>query len=148
MREAIARKFEHENGLIFGLNQIAVANGGKQIIFNALMATIDEGDEVILSAPYFVSYPEMVRLVSGIPVSVPCPSETGFLLTPEALEGPLELRRAGRRIGTLFEGIKHDSGGRVVSGHFEDIAVAHPAERDAIVEEQCAGILFVDSPSL
>ena len=78
LREAIARKFEHENGLTFGLNQIAVANGGKQIIFNALMATIDEGDEVILSAPYFVSYPEMVRLVGGIPVSVPCPSRNGL----------------------------------------------------------------------
>jgi len=92
LREAIARKFEHKNGLIFGLNQIAVANGGKQIIFNALMATIDEGDEVILSAPYFVSYPEMVRLVGGTPVSVPCPTETGFLLTPEALEAAITPR--------------------------------------------------------
>ena len=92
LREAIARKFAHENGLTFGLNQIAVANGGKQIIFNALMATIDEGDEVILSAPYFVSYPEMVRLVGGVPVSVPCPAETGFLLTPETLEAAITPR--------------------------------------------------------
>jgi aspartate aminotransferase len=92
LREAIARKFERENGLTVGLNQIAVANGGKQIIFNALMATIDEGDEVILAAPYFVSYPEMVRLVGGAPVSVPCPTESGFLLTPEALEAAITPR--------------------------------------------------------
>jgi len=92
LREAIAQKFKRENNLTFGLNQIAVANGGKQIIFNALMATIDEGDEVILSAPYFVSYPEMVRLVGGIPVSVPCPAEAGFLLTPQALEAAITPR--------------------------------------------------------
>ncbi len=78
LREAIAHKFERDNALTFGLDQIAVANGGKQVIFNALMATIDEGDEVILSAPYFVSYPEMVRLVGGVPVSVPCPAEFGL----------------------------------------------------------------------
>jgi aspartate aminotransferase len=92
LREAIARKFERENGLTVGLSQIAVANGGKQIIFNALMATIDEGDEVILGAPYFVSYPEMVRLVGGAPVSVPCPTESGFILTPEALEAAITPR--------------------------------------------------------
>ena len=89
LRNAIARKFERENDLTFGLDQIAVANGGKQIIFNALMATIDEGDQVILAAPYFVSYPEMVRLVGGVPVVVPCPAESGFLLTPDALEAAI-----------------------------------------------------------
>lgn len=92
LREAIAHKFERDNALTFGLDQIAVANGGKQVIFNALMATIDEGDEVILSAPYFVSYPEMVRLVGGVPVSVPCPAESGFLLTPEALQAAITPR--------------------------------------------------------
>ena len=92
LREAIAGKFARENSLTFGLNEIAVANGGKQIIFNALMATINEGDEVILSAPYFVSYPEMVKLVGGVPVSVPCGVETAFLLTPEALEAVITPR--------------------------------------------------------
>ncbi len=92
LREAIAGKFARENGLTFGLNEIAVANGGKQIIFNALMATINEGDEVILSAPYFVSYPEMVKLVGGVPVSVQCGAEMGFLLTPEALDAAITAR--------------------------------------------------------
>ncbi len=69
-----------------------MANGGKQIIFNALMATIDPGDEVILSAPYFVSYPEMVKLFGGVPVSIECGVETGFLLTPEALEAAITPR--------------------------------------------------------
>lgn len=92
LRDAIAGKFKRENGLSFGLNEIAVANGGKQIIFNALMATINDGDQVILSAPYFVSYPEMVKLVGGAPVSVQCGAETGFLLTPEALEAAITSR--------------------------------------------------------
>lgn len=92
LRDAIAHKFERENGLTYSANEIAVANGGKQIIFNALMATVDPGDEVILSAPYFVSYPEMVKLFGGTPVSVGCGEKTGFLLTPEALEAAITPR--------------------------------------------------------
>src|SRR5690606_2338650 len=62
LRKAIAAKFRRENGLDYAIDEIAVANGAKQIIFNALMATLEEGDEAILPAPYFVSYPEMVKL--------------------------------------------------------------------------------------
>jgi aspartate aminotransferase len=86
VRAAIAGKFARENGLGYGLDEIAVANGAKQIIFNALMATLDDGDEVILPAPYFVSYPEMVKLLGGRPVTVECGSESGFRLTPALLE--------------------------------------------------------------
>ncbi|MDE4063166.1 pyridoxal phosphate-dependent aminotransferase [Phaeobacter gallaeciensis] len=88
-RKSIAAKFKRENGLDFALDEIAVANGAKQIIFNALMATVEEGDELILPAPYFVSYPEMAKLFGGVPVTPACRAETGFHLTPEALEAAI-----------------------------------------------------------
>ena len=68
LKEAICAKFQRENGLDYTSDDIVVANGAKQIIFNALMATLEAGDEVILPAPYFVSYPEMVKLLGGMPV--------------------------------------------------------------------------------
>ena len=89
LRRAIVAKFKRENGLDFALDEIAVANGAKQIIFNALMATVNEGDEVILPAPYFVSYPEMAKLFGGVPVTPACGAEDGFRLTPEVLEAAI-----------------------------------------------------------
>ncbi|MEZ5797641.1 MAG: pyridoxal phosphate-dependent aminotransferase [Paracoccaceae bacterium] len=92
LRAAVAEKFRRENGLDFAADEIVVANGAKQIIFNALMATVNEGDEAILPAPYFVSYPEMVKLFGGVPVSPVCGAETGFRLTPGALEAAITPR--------------------------------------------------------
>lgn len=89
LRRAIAAKFRRENGLDYAIDEIAVANGAKQIIFNALMATLEAGDEAILPAPYFVSYPEMVKLFGGVPVTPACPAGNGFRLTPEVLEAAL-----------------------------------------------------------
>ena len=89
VREAIAGKFRRENGLDYKADDIVVANGAKQIIFNALLATLESGDEVILPAPYFVSYPEMVKLLSGTPVTVECTQMTGFRLTAEHLEAAI-----------------------------------------------------------
>jgi aspartate aminotransferase len=88
----VAKKFARENGLDYGPDDIVVANGAKQIIFNALMATLDAGDEAILPAPYFVSYPEMVKLLGGVPVMPVCGADTGFRLTPEALEAVITPR--------------------------------------------------------
>lgn len=92
VREAVAAKFRRENGLDYGADDIVVANGAKQIIFNALLATLEPGDEAILPAPYFVSYPEMVKLLGGTPVIVECPETTGFRLTPQALESAITPR--------------------------------------------------------
>ncbi|WP_280569725.1 pyridoxal phosphate-dependent aminotransferase [Chromohalobacter sp. 296-RDG] len=86
LRRAVTKKFNQENGLDFDVDEIAVANGAKQIIFNALMATLNERDEAILPAPYFVSYPEMVKLFGGVPITPQCTVENGFRLTPEMLE--------------------------------------------------------------
>jgi aspartate aminotransferase len=89
LKAAVAAKFKRENGLEFGLDEISVGTGGKQIIYNALMATIDLGDEVIIPAPYWVSYPDMVLLAGGTPVVVTCPDQTGFKLRPEDLEAAI-----------------------------------------------------------
>jgi len=86
LRQAICDKFKRENGLDYTPDQITVGCGGKQIIFNALMATLDAGDEVIIPAPYWVSYPDIALLAEGRPVFVPCPVEGGFRMRPEDLE--------------------------------------------------------------
>ncbi|TJZ94225.1 pyridoxal phosphate-dependent aminotransferase [Paracoccus gahaiensis] len=92
LKRAIADKFARENGLDYAPSQITVGTGGKQILFNALMATLDAGDEVIVPAPYWVSYPDMVLLAGGTPVVVTCDQAAGFRLTPEALEAAITLR--------------------------------------------------------
>jgi aspartate aminotransferase len=86
LKAAVARKFERENGLAYKPSQIIVSTGGKQVLYNALVATINPGDEVIIPAPYWVSYPEMVLLAGGEPVAVPTTMESGFKMKPEALE--------------------------------------------------------------
>ncbi len=86
LKEAIAAKFKRENGLVYGIDQITVGAGGKHVLFNALMATLNPGDEVIVPAPYWVSYPDMTILAEGTPVFVECPPSKGFKLQPEDLE--------------------------------------------------------------
>ncbi|MGH6827545.1 MAG: pyridoxal phosphate-dependent aminotransferase [Rhizomicrobium sp.] len=86
LRQAIAGKFKRENGLAYKPSQTFVAPGGKAIIYNAMMATLNPGDEVIVPAPYWVSYPDIVLLAGGAPRTVEMGIETGFRLTPEALE--------------------------------------------------------------
>ena len=89
LREAICGKFERENGLTYTPEQIQVACGGKQNIYNAIMASVQEGDEAIILAPYWVSYPEIVLLAEGTPVIVVCSAENGFKIQPEALEAAI-----------------------------------------------------------
>lgn len=89
LREAIVAKFKRENNLDYDWTQTIVGTGGKHILFNALMATINAGDEVVIPSPYWVSYPEMVALCGGKPVSAPTTLENGFKLKPEALEAAI-----------------------------------------------------------
>ncbi|UTD30402.1 pyridoxal phosphate-dependent aminotransferase [Bradyrhizobium sp. WD16] len=86
LKEAIIAKFKRENGLTYVPNQVIVGTGGKQVLYNALMATMNPGDEVIIPAPYWVSYPEMVALAGGESVPVVCTAEHGFKLQPAELE--------------------------------------------------------------
>ena len=86
LRQAICGKFKRDNGLDYTPEQVTVGCGGKQTIYNALMATLDPGDEVIIPAPYWVSYPDIALLAEGTPVIVDCPAEADFKLKPEDLE--------------------------------------------------------------
>ena len=109
LREAIAAKVLRRTGQAYGGNEIAVGGGAKQIIFLALMAGLDPGDEVVVPAPYWVSYPDMVAAHGGVPVVVPTAEVDGFRLTPQALEAAitprtrwLVLNAPGNPTGTLY----------------------------------------------
>ncbi|MFM7691931.1 MAG: pyridoxal phosphate-dependent aminotransferase [Alphaproteobacteria bacterium] len=89
LKEAVQRKFKRDNNLDYALDEIMVTNGGKQSIFNAFMATIDPGDEVLIPAPYWVSYAEMAKVAGGVPVTINCPQNNGFKLRPEDLDAAI-----------------------------------------------------------
>jgi len=89
LKEAVCAKFRRDNGLEYTPKQVSIGTGGKQILYNALMATLNPGDEVVIPAPYWVSYPDMVLLAGGEPVIAPAGIETSFKLTPEALEAAI-----------------------------------------------------------
>jgi aspartate aminotransferase len=92
LREAVAAKYRGENGLNVGWQDTIVCTGGKQVLHNALAATLNAGDEVIIPAPYWVSYPEMVQLTGAASVIVPCGEASGFKLTPRALSDAINAR--------------------------------------------------------
>lgn len=92
LKAAVRAKFARENGLDYAADEVMVANGGKQILFNALMATLDPGDEVVIPAPYWASYPLIAEMLGGRPVHPQCPETLGFRLTPEALEAAITPR--------------------------------------------------------
>lgn len=92
LKQAIQRKFRRDAGLDYAPDEICVANGGKQILWNAFMATLDEGDEVVVPAPYWAAYPLMAQVVGGRPVFVTCPQEDGFKLRPGALDAAITPR--------------------------------------------------------
>ncbi|NEP09013.1 MAG: pyridoxal phosphate-dependent aminotransferase [Symploca sp. SIO2C1] len=89
LREAIARKLREENGLCYEAQHIIVTNGGKHSLFNLMLALIEAGDEVIIPAPYWLSYPEMVKLAGGKPVIVPTSPSSGYKITPEQLRSAI-----------------------------------------------------------
>jgi len=92
LRDAICAKFKRDHGLEYSREQIAVAGGAKLIIFNAMMATLDASDEVIIPAPYWTTYPDIVRIAGGVPVFVPCPQEHGFKLRADDLQAAITPR--------------------------------------------------------
>ncbi len=89
LKQAICAKFKRENGLDYVPSQISVGTGGKQILYNALMATLNPGDEVVIPAPYWVSYPDMVLLAGGTPVVAETSIQTGYKLTADQLEAAI-----------------------------------------------------------
>ena len=92
LKQAIVDKFARENGLSYAPNEVIVSNGAKQVLFNAMMATLEDGDEVLLCAPYFGQYKDIVLILGGTSVTLPCPASDGFRLTPDALEAAITPR--------------------------------------------------------
>ena len=86
LKQAIVEKFKKENNLDYTTDQVTVGAGGKHVIYNAMMATLNEGDEVIVPAPYWVSYPDMVLLAGGTPIILECNEKQGFKINPAELE--------------------------------------------------------------
>ena len=86
LKKAIVKKFKRENKLSYSTDQITVGTGGKQVLYNAFMATLNKGDEVIIPAPFWVSYPDMVLLAGGKPKIVKCTEQEGFKLTAKKLK--------------------------------------------------------------
>ncbi len=92
LKEAICAKFKRDNSLEYTPAQVSVSSGGKQVLFNAFMATLNPGDEVLIPAPYWVSYPDMVLMGGGTPVVLPTSPETGYKITPAQLEAAITPR--------------------------------------------------------
>jgi aspartate aminotransferase len=125
LREAIAAKFKRENNLDYKASQTIVGTGGKQVLFNAFMATLNPGDEVIIPAPYWVSYPEMVLLCGGTPVAAMTTIENNFKLTPEALEKAITPKTKW----FLFNSPSNPSGAAYTRSELKaltDVLVRHP----------------------
>ena len=89
LKEAIAKKFKRENNLSYTIDQITVGAGGKHVIYNLMMATLNKGDEVIIPAPYWVSYPDIVLLAGAKPIVIECSEEQSFKLTAKDLESKI-----------------------------------------------------------
>lgn len=92
LKKAVIEKFKRENGLTYSMDEVMVGSGGKQLIFDALVATVDVGDEVIIPAPYWISYVDHTKFAGGTPVIVPCSAAAGFKLSPAALEAAITPR--------------------------------------------------------
>jgi aspartate aminotransferase len=92
LKEAVRRKFKRENGLDYANDEVLICNGGKQVLYNAMMATLNPGDEVIIPRPFWISYADMAVLAGGVPVPVDCPQQAGFKLSPEDLEAAITPR--------------------------------------------------------
>ena len=125
LKTAICDKFLRENGLTYTPAQISVGTGGKQILYNALMATCNKGDEVIIPAPYWVSYPDMVELAGGTPVPVVATIDTDFKLTPAQLEAAITPKTKW----FIFNSPSNPTGAGYTAGELRalcDVLLRHP----------------------
>lgn len=125
LKAAIREKFRRDNALDFGLDQITVAAGAKQVLYNAMMASLDEGDEVIIPTPFWVTYADIVRIAGGTPVLVPCREENGFRLTAEDLERAITPRTRW----LMLNSPSNPSGAAYAAEHYHpliEVLLRHP----------------------
>ncbi len=125
LKDAIIAKFKRDNNLSYERDQITVGTGGKQVLYNALMASVNSGDEVIIPAPYWVSYPDMVLLAEGTPVIVECSKENNFKLRPEDLAAAITPKTKW----LIFNSPSNPTGGAYTHAELKeltDVLLKHP----------------------
>ncbi|THT99381.1 aminotransferase class I/II-fold pyridoxal phosphate-dependent enzyme [Lampropedia puyangensis] len=144
LRRAIAARLQQENGIDYPVKQIIVSTGGKQVLFNGLAATLNDGDEVIVPAPYWVSYPDMVLVNGGVPVIAKTTVESQYKLTPEILEASITPRTKW----LLFNAPSNPTGA-VYSGEelraLADVLLRHPHVW-VMTDDMYARLNFTDAP--
>jgi aspartate aminotransferase len=144
LRKAVAEKFRRENGLEYRPEQVIVGTGAKQILYNAFVATLNPGDEVLIPAPYWVSYPEMVLINRGEPRFVDCPIETGFRLTPQALDAAITERTKW----LVFNSPSNPSGAAYSAEELKgltDVLLKHP-QVWILTDDMYEHLLYTDEP--
>jgi aspartate aminotransferase len=144
LRKAVAEKFRRENDLEYRPEQVIVGTGAKQILYNAFVATLNPGDEVLIPAPYWVSYPEMVLINGGEPRFVDCPIETGFRLTPEALDAAITKRTKW----LVFNSPSNPSGAAYSAEQLKgltDVLMKHP-QVWILTDDMYEHLLYTDEP--
>ena len=149
LREAIVAKYKRENGLDYTADQVIVGTGGKQILYNAFAATLNPGDEVVIPAPYWVSYPDMVLLNGGEPVFVEATLENNFKLTADALESVITPKTKW----FVFNSPSNPSGAAYSKGELKaltDVLLRHPHVwilTDDMYEHLCYGDFVYTTPA-
>jgi len=144
LKKAVAEKFKRENRLDYKPEQVIVGTGGKQVLYNAFVATLNPGDEVLIPAPYWVSYPEMVALNGGESRFVECPIETGFKLTPEALDKAITKRTKW----LMFNAPSNPSGAAYSAKELKaltDVLLKHPHVW-VLTDDMYEHLLYTDAP--
>ena len=144
LKKAVADKFKRENDLDYRPEQVIVGTGGKQILYNAFVATLDPGDEVLVPAPYWVSYPEMVLINGGEPRFVECPIDTGFKLTPEALDAAITERTKW----LIFNAPSNPTGAVYSADEMKELAAVllrHPGVW-VLTDDMYEHLLYTDEP--
>jgi aspartate aminotransferase len=144
LRKAVADKFRRENELEYRPEQVIVGTGAKQILYNAFVATLNPGDEVLIPAPYWVSYPEMVLINGGEPRFVDCPIETGFRLTPDALDAAI----TDRTKWLIFNSPSNPSGAAYSAEELRgltDVLLKHP-QVWILTDDMYEHLLYTDEP--
>lgn len=146
LREAIAEKLQRENALAYDAREIIVTNGAKSAIYCAFAATLDPGDEVLVPAPYWVSYPDMVLACDALPVVLPCPESQGFKLTPRQLEAAITPRTRW----LLLNSPSNPTGACYTAAEYRALAevLARHPQVMVMTDDIYEHILFTESPGV
>lgn len=143
LKQAVVSKFERENSLTYSSSEIIVSNGAKQVIFNALMASLEEGHEVLLCAPYFGQYKDMVLILGGTPVELPCSAQDKFLVTAAALNDAITdntrwiiLNAPSNPSGALYSPTELHAIGKVLERHTQVMVMADEIYEHIIFDDQ------------